>query len=185
MILIRFEYFTTFYTKDELLELEKQKQKFSYEFIKKERKEEINDDNNENYDENDVVMDLSDFDGCKNEKEFFFKINNILEKADKVILLNKDILKEKKLVKRTLIRYYLWSNKNIVFTIKIKKGIDKDVKNNYCFPGKIIDLVEKNNCKNVFNIYRIKEEFNFLINENELFEFKFKGYEKYLKENLE
>ena len=186
MTIMRFEYFTTFFTKNELLKLEEEKQKFSYEFIQKERKEEINNDNNENYDRNDELMDLSYFDECKNEKEFIFKIKEILEKTNKVILLNKDILKEK-LVKSTLIRYYLLSNKKTVGIIEINKGenIDKDVENNYCLPGKIHDYAEENNCKNIFNIYRIKKEFNFLKNENDRFIFKAKNYEKYFKEFLE
>ena len=97
MKIIKFEYFTTFYTKKELLSLEEQKKQFSYEFVANERNDEKNNDNNVENNDGDVVLNLSDFIECKNEKNFIDKINNSLNENNMVILANKELLNAKKI----------------------------------------------------------------------------------------
>ena len=188
MTIIRLEYYTTFYTKNELITLEGKKQKFSY--LEKERKNESNIENNnfEDYERDNEVLELSNFTQYKNEKDIIAKIKDILEDKNKVILVNNDILKEKS-VKCTIIRYYILSKKKTIIKMEKTDGNseDKDIDNNFCLPRKIHDYVEENNCKNILNIYRIKKEFNFLNSEkeNEHFNFKTTNAERYFKEFLE
>ena len=186
MKIIKFEYFTTFYTKKELLSLEEQKKQFSYEFVANERNDEKNNDNNFENNDGDVVLNLSDFIECKNEKNFIDKINNSLNENNMVILANKELLNAKK-IKSTLIRYYILSNKKTLIKIELKEGenIDKDIQNNYCLPRQIHDFSGENEFKNIFNIYRIKKEFNFMKDESVRFNFKTKNAEKYFKDFLE
>ena len=186
MKIIKFEYFTTFYTKKEVLSLEEQKKQFSYEFVANERNDEKNNDNNFENNDGDVVLNLSDFIECKNEKNFIDKINNSLNENNMVILANKELLNAKK-IKSTLIRYYILSNKKTVIKIELKEGenIDKDIQNNYCLPRQIHDFSGENEFKNIFNIYRIKKEFNFMKDESVRFNFKTKNAEKYFKDFLE
>ena len=97
--IIKLEYFTTFYTKKELLSLEEQKKQFSYEFVANERKVEKNNDNNFENNDRDVVLDLSKFIGYKNEKKFINNINYYLNNYKRLIFVNKELLKEKEVKK--------------------------------------------------------------------------------------
>ena len=90
-------------------------------------------------------------------------------------------------IKNTLIRYYVFSrNIKKIIKIEIKENeIDKDIENNYYLPTQILDLIEENQIKNILNIHRIKNKFNFLEPESISISFKLSNAEKYLKEYLE
>ena len=180
--IFRFEYFTTYFTKKELIELSEIKK----EFICERKREDVS-ENNVEKDES-LVIDFSILTEKKNEKDFIIYIYDILKKREKkkVILEKKEIMNEKE-IKNTLIRYYVFS-RNIKKIIKIEineNEIDKDIENNYYLPTQILDLIEENQIKNILNIHRIKNIFNFLEPTSISINFKLSNAEKYLKEYLE
>ena len=103
-----------------------------------------------------------------------------------IVLENKDIVNKKE-IKCTLIRYYILSKKKNILKIGIIKneGITKDIENNYCLPEQIYYLADENKICNLFNIHRIKNDFNFLESSSIGINLKVLKAEKYFKENLE
>ena len=183
--IFRFEYFTTYFTKKEIKNLSEEKKEFIYSFIKRDKPSE-NENNIENDDEN-LVVDFSTLIEKNNEKDFMIYIDDILKNKKEIIIVNKDIINEKKL-KSTLIRYYLLNKtKKTVFQIKINKSndIEKDMENNYYLPNQLYDFVEENHVKNIINVYRIKYDYNFLKSESIGINIKISNAEKYFKEFLE
>ena len=183
--IFRFEYFTTYFTKKEINNLSEEKKEFIYSFIKRDKPSE-NENNIENDDEN-LVVDFSTLIEKNNEKDFMIYIDDILKNKKEIIIVNKDIINEKKL-KSTLIRYYLLNKtKKTVFQIKINKSndIEKDMENNYYLPNQLYDFVDENQIKNIINVYRIKYDYNFLKSESIGINIKISNAEKYFKEFLE
>ena len=181
LTMFRFEYFTTFYTKKELLKLADYKKEFSYKNVKRE----IGVENKIEKDEENLIVDFSILSEKKNEKDFILYIDEILKEKETVILENKEILNEKQ-IKSSLIRYFLLSKKNYIIKIDInKEEIDKDIENNFYLPKQIYNYVEENQINNIININRIKNNFNFLKPESIGLNIKTSNSEKYFKEYLE
>ena len=91
-----------------------------------------------------------------------------------------------KIIKSSIIRYYLISKNKNVFKIDInKKESNKDILNNFYLPDFILNFVEENGCCNLFNIHRIKNEFRFLAQSSIGINIKTGNAEKYLKDNFE
>jgi len=100
--IIRFEYYTTYFTKRELLSLDEDKKEFTYENVKRENYDDENIRGEE--DDNPKIMDFSIFKNKKSEKEFILYIDNILKESSSIVIENNNVL-GKKAVKNCLIRY--------------------------------------------------------------------------------
>ena len=109
--IIRFEYYTTYFTKRELLSLDEDKKEFTYENVKRENYDDENIKGDE--DDNPKIMDFSIFKNKKSEKEFILYIDNILKESSSIVIENNNVL-GKKAVKNCLIRYYILSKKKIM-----------------------------------------------------------------------
>ena len=72
----------------------------------------------------------------------------------------------------------------IIIELNESKNIDKDIRNNYCLPRKIYNFSKENEFKNIFNVYRIKKDFNFIKDDNVIFGFSIDNYEQYFREFL-
>ena len=154
------EYFTTYFTKKEIMTLSEEKNDFIYENIRRnENKEKDKSDD----DDEAILRDFSIFKGKKSEKELIVEINELLEENEKVIIEN-DELKNEKDIKNCLIRYYILSKKkNTLVKLKEQKmEMSKDIENNYYMPELVIDSVLKNEVSNAINIHRIKDKLKFL-----------------------
>ena len=102
-----------------------------------------------------------------------------------IVIENKDVL-NKKIIKSSIIRYYLISKNKSVFKIEIiKKESNKDILNNFYLPDNIRSFVEENGFCNLLNIHRIKNEFNFLTPTSIGISIKTLNAEKYFKDNFE
>ena len=181
--IFRFEYFTTYFTRKELLTLSDEKKEFTYEFIKREKPTVYN---NKNKDD-ELVIEFSELIGKNNEKDFITYIDDILKNKKEIILENRDIINEK-MLKSTLVRYYLLNkSKKTVVKTKIIKGaeIDKDIESNYYLPNQLYNFIEENEIQNIINVYRIKREYNFLKSESIGINIKLLNADRFFKEFLE
>ena len=182
MSIFRFEYFTTYFTKKELITLTEEKKEFKYDNI---RRGNLSEDNNKEDNNRVLTLDFSIIKEKKNEKDFLFFINQNLRNNRMIVIENKDVL-NKKLIKSSLIRYYLISKSKSVFKIDIiKKETNKDILNNFYLPDKIHNFVGDNGFCNLLNIHRIKNEFNFLSQSSIGINIKTANAENYFKEYFE
>ena len=102
-----------------------------------------------------------------------------------IVIENKDIL-DKKIIKSSIIRYYIISKNKNVFKIEInKKESNRDILNNFYLPDIIHNFVEENGFCNLLNIHRIKNEFKFLTPSSIRINIKTTNAEKYFKDNFE
>ena len=185
MSIFRFEYFTTYFKRNQLIYLSEENKDFKYDDVKRENvSEDINNVDNK-YEK--LILDYSVLKEKKNEKDFLSYVNeNINYKYNKMIVIeNKDVI-NKKIIKSSLIRYYLISKNKNVFKIEInKKDSNKDILNNFYLPDNIHDFVEEKGCCNLLNIHRIKNELNFLTQSSIGISIKTVNAEKYFKDNFE
>jgi len=180
--IFRFEYFTTYFTKKELITLSEEKKEFKYDNI---RRENLSEDNNNEDNNKLLTLDFSVIKEKKNEKDFLFFINQNFNNYRMIMIENKDVL-NKKITKSSLIRYYLISKYKSDFKIDIiKKETNKDILNNFYLPDKIHNFVGENGFCNLFNIHRIKNEFNFLSHSSIGINIKTANAENYFKEYFE
>ena len=177
--LFRFEYFTTYFTKKDLKALSVQKREFVYDDknLKKEKNEENEEKNND-----DNIIDFQILTEKKSEKEFIAYLDEVLnDKKNGIILENKNILKDK-LVKSTLIRYYILSkNKKMIKIQVIKDNMDKDIENNFFIPNIIHDIIEENQISNILNVHRLKNNYNFLKSDSIGIHINTSSAEKYIQ----
>ena len=179
--IFRFEYFTTYYSKKELLKLYNEKKEFSYKYVKREN---VSKNYIEEKDEN-LLVDFSILNEKKNLKDFILYIDDNLKKKKSIILENKEVLNEKQ-TKSFLIRYYALSKENKIIKIGfIKEEMDKDMENNFYLPNQIYSYIEENKISNIINIYRIKNGFNFLKPESIGLNIKTANPEKYFNDYFE
>jgi hypothetical protein len=155
-----FEYFTTYFTKEELLKLRKENCDFTYNNLKRQKimseKKESNKDSN-------ITKNITDF---KDEKDLFSFINkNILEAKD-IILENPEVINRP--LKNTIVRYYIYNQlQNSLFKFEFKKETNKEDNNfNFYLPEIMRDIVEDNGIKNLLNIFRIKDDLDFFRPDN-------------------
>ena len=179
--IFKFEYFLTYFTKKELMDLFNEKKNFIYQNIRRN----INAiEKNNIIDNNNIYLDISILKE-KSDEEFIKYIKDNLKEKKTIIIENKEIL-ENKVIKSCLIRYYILSqNKDSVFKINIRMNeMQKDIENNFYIPNIIYDNVEKNNSNNIINIHRIKNNLRFLENNSIGTIFSNINYEKYFNEYI-
>ena len=183
--IFRFEYFTTFFTKNQLITLSEENEEFKYENVK--RGEFAEKDNNEDNKYEILNLDFSILKEKKNELDFLSYINeNINYKKNKMIVIENKGVINSKIIKSSIIRYYLISKNKNVFKIEInKKESNKDILNNFHLPDIIHNFAKETVCCNLFNIHRIKNEFRFLAQSSIGLNIKFVNAEKYFKDNFE
>ena len=154
-----FEYFTTYFTKKELKGLAKDNCKFIYKNVKRFKSESSEEKEIKN--DKDLIKDISAF---KNEKDLFSFINSNITEEKGIILENGDV--SKKSLKNTIVRYYVYSqSQNLLVKLECKKEYFKEENNfNFYLPEIMRDLIstEDNEIKNIINIYRIKNDLDFL-----------------------
>jgi len=185
MSIFRFEYFTTYFIRNQLIYLSEENKEFKYDNVK--RGNFFEDINNEDNKYEKLILDFSVLKEKKNEKDFLSYVNeNINYNNNKMIVIeNKDVI-NKKIIKSSLIRYYLISKNKNVFKIEInKKESNKDILNNFYLPDNIHNFVEENGFCNLLNIHRIKNEFRFLGQSSIGISIKTVNAEKYFKDNFE
>ena len=174
--IFRFEYFTNYFTKKELLTFDDEKKQFSFDYIKRENKEAGR--FNGRFEE----MKYEDFLQIKDFNQFLKEIDIKLKDNNGIVIQN--YLIDDDQTKKTIIRYFVLSKKkNNVFKISGKTiDIPKDIEKNYYLPNLIFDCAEKEKDKNVMNIHRIKHNFNFL--EDKYFGISLSNinYDKYFNE---
>ena len=170
-----FEYFTTYFTKNELLDLTKEKCKFIYNNLKRQKmtstKKESNKDNN-------ITKNITDF---ENEKDLFSFINNNISETKDIILENPEVINRP--LKNTIVRYYIQSQSQNLFKFEFKKENNKEFNNfNFYLPEIMRDMVstEDNEIKNSLNIFRIKNDLEFVKPDNLFNTTKFVKADKYL-----
>ena len=185
MSIFRFEYFSTFFTKKQLMTLSEEKKEFKYENVK--RGEISEKDNNEDNKYQQLKLDFSIIKEKKNEIDFLSYINQTINYNNNkmIVIENKDVL-DKKIIKSSIIRYYIISKNKNVFKIEInKKESNRDILNNFYLPDIIHNFVEGNGFCNLLNIHRIKNEFKFLTPSSIEINIKTANAEKYFKDNFE
>jgi hypothetical protein len=185
MSIFRFEYFSTFFTKKQLMTLSEEKKEFKYENVK--RGDISEKDNNEDNKYEKLKLDFSIIKEKKNEIGFLSYINQIINYNNNkmIVIENKDVL-DKKIIKSSIIRYYIISKNKNVFKIEInKKESNRDILNNFYLPDIIHNFVEENGFCNLLNIHRIKNEFKFLTPSSIGISIKTANAEKYFKDNFE
>ena len=158
--IFRFEYFTDYFTKKELLTFYDEKKEFSFEFIKRDKSNEF--DDRGDYHEMPYKKFLSD---VKDFNKFLRDIDVILKEKEGIEIENiENILVDEDNVKETMIRYFVLSKKkNNVIKISYKMfELSKDIEKNFYLPDLVFDCVEKEKDKNIINIHRIKHNFKFL-----------------------
>ena len=177
--IFRFEYFTNYFTRKELLTFNEEQKKFSFEFIKRDPNDESK-RNKGNY----MEMDYNDFINSKDINQFLKTLDAKLSQDKGLSILNYDI--DDSTCRKTIIRYFVLSKKkNNVLKLYYKAfEIPKDVENNFYLPELVFDCVEKEKDKNVINIHRIKHNFKFLDNEQLGISLSNINYEKYFNEFL-
>ena len=181
--IIRFEYYTTYFTKRELLSLAEDQKEFIYENVKRENYDD--ESMNKNGDDEPNIMDFSIFNNKKNEKEFILYIDNILKESGAIVIENNNIL-GKKAVKNCLVRYYILSKKkNNVMRIKSQKlEMSKDIENNFYIPDMMFDSVKQNQFNNIINIHRMNYKFKFMNIKNIGINFISMNYDKYFNDYI-
>ena len=181
--IIRFEYYTTYFKRKELLTLSDEKKEFRDENVKRDKdkdsEETLSNGNEIEY------LDFSIFKDKKDEKDFIIYINSILNDNKDIIIENKEI-SDNKVLKNCLIRYYaLTKIKSIVIRIDlIKNELAKDIENNFYIPYNIYDCVEKQDCNNIINTHRLNYEYRFLKSDSIGTSIKIINYENYFKEYI-
>ena len=186
MSIFRFEYFSTYFTKMQLKTLSEENKEFKYENVKRGEKLSNSIDEDNKYEK--LKLDFSIFKEKKNELDFLENINEIINYNNNkmIIIENKDVV-DTKIIKSSIIRYYIISKNKNVFKIDInKKETNKDILNNFYLPDNIHNFVEENGFSNLFNVHRIKNEFRFLTQSSIGINIRtIKQPEKYLKDNFE
>ena len=141
--LFKFEYFTNYFTKKELLTFNEEEKQFSFEFIKRDINEErINDEDNFEFDYNDFIIKIT--------------------KGKGISILNNSI--DEDTTKKSIIRYFVLCKKRNTI-LKFNYGtqeIQKDAANCFYLPYMILDSVEKEKDTNSINIHRTMQILGFL-----------------------
>ena len=174
--IFRFEYFTNYFTRKELLTFHDEKKEFTFDFI--------NHENNEDDGERGDVEEISyrDYLQKKDFNQFLREIDEILKEKEGIEIINSMI--EENTTKKTMIRYFVLSKKkNNVLKLTYKMyEVSKDIEKNFYLPNTILDCVEKDKDRNILNIHRIKHNFKFLEKDHLGISLNNMNYEKYMEE---
>ena len=181
--ILRFEFYTTFFTKKDLKTLTNEKCEFTYKMIKRDIKYTENINININKDKY-IIYDFSNFKNKTSSELFSYIFKSITEEKD-IIFDNKEV-RENKVIKSTIIRDYIFSEAKIGIKIDLNQNeLNKDIQNNYYLPEVIRDLIEEKEIRNIFNIYRIKKDLKFLNIDDLKYNMKTIKGTKYIKDYLE
>ena len=174
--IFRFEYFTNYFTRKELLTFHDEKKEFTFDFI--------NHENNEDDGERGDFEEISyrDYLQKKDFNQFLREIDEILKEKEGIEIINSMI--EENTTKKTMIRYFVLSKKkNNVLKLTYKMyEVSKDIEKNFYLPDTILDCVEKDKDRNILNIHRIKHNFKFLEKDHLVISLNNMNYEKYMEE---
>ena len=181
---IRFEYYTTYFKRKELLTFSDEKKEFVYENVKRD-KDRDNEDIIVNDEKTIKNLDFSIFKDKKDEKDLIIYIDSILKDNTDIVIENKEV-SEQKVLKNCLIRYYiLTKNKSTVIKIElIKNDLTKDIENNFYIPDILFDSIEKKECNDIINTHRLNHDFKFLQSNSIGTQIKTINYENYYKEYI-
>ena len=152
--LIRIEYFTKYYTLNELkryLKENKEKNLLNKSNVKNINIEEIYDDK-----EKALKIDISNTDYQIEENDKISKINKKLNNLNKVIIKD-DMIEEKDKGINSLVRYIFINKKSLKNRIEVKLKF-KNKLNKGSYPDYIIDYVDKYNYVDFFDIIRFKKD---------------------------
>jgi hypothetical protein len=177
--IFRFEYFTNYFTRKELLTFHDEQKKFSFDFIKRDPNDESK-RNQGNY----MALEYKDFLQIEDMNQFLKTMDIQLSQDQGLSIINYTL--DDTICKKTIIRYFVLSKKkNNVLKLNYKAfEIPKDIENNFYLPTIVVDCVEKEKEKNVINIHRIKHNFKFLENDHLGIALSNVNYEKYFNEYL-
>ena len=176
--LFKFEYFTNYFTKKELLTFNEEEKQFSFEFIKRDINEErINEADYSKFDYNDFI-EKTDF------NKFLKVIEPQLTKGKGISIINNSI--DEDTAKKSIIRYFvLCKKRNTILKFNYStQEIQKDAEKCFYLPYMILDSVEKEKDTNSINIHRTMQNFGFLGDKNFGISLGNVNYEKYFKEYL-
>jgi hypothetical protein len=178
---LKFKFFTTFFTKKELKTLAEENREFTYKDIKRDESPKADMDNKQ--EEKELIIDFSIFETKKDLKELISYFVEKLKENRKIIIQNKEIA-DKYLLKNTVDKYYAFSlNKKTVIKAQITLvQMETEEKVNCYLPEFIHNSIEENQAINLFNIHMIKKEFKFFETNDISVNIKLSSTEKYLKE---
>ena len=175
--ILRFKFYTTYFTKKELIDLSNQNKQFKYEEVDR------NSPSITKYKNKEKILDFSIFRDKKNIEEFISYIIELLKTNDKVIIENKEIINKFE-IKNTLEKFYAFSyDKKNVFKSLITFGeMFLDEINNFYLPEYIYNSIEKNQAVNLFNVHALKNEYQFFESNDLGISVKCIKYDKYYKD---
>jgi hypothetical protein len=174
--IFRFDYFTNYFTRKELLTFHNENKEFTFDFI--------NHENNGEDEERGDFEEISykEYLKKKDFNQFLREIDEILKDKEGIEIVNNIV--EENTTKKTMIRYFVLSKKkNNILKLSYKiYDVSKDIEKNFYLPDTIFDCVEKEKDKNILNIHRIKHNFRFLEKEHIGISLSHLNYEKYINE---
>ena len=181
MTIFRFDFFTNYFTRKELLTFDDEKKQFSFDFIKRDPNDESINIRGD-FEEKDYRKFLTE---KKDFNQFLREIDEILKEKDGFLILN-NFFDNIETSKKSIIRYFVLSKKkNSVLKMSYKLyDAQKDIEKNFYLPNMIFDCVEKEKDKNIINIHRIKHNFNFLEKDQIGISLSNLNYDKYINENF-
>ena len=165
----RIHYFTKYYNYEELRE------KLINKEINEQLEEKEGEFNTEINSELEELKDTVNFDISEmNENKIIYYLYN--EEISNYII--EDKIKDKNKVKNTLVRFVLTNTKNTSTNIRANivyaKKTSHIIKLNSFFPKEIIDHAKENDINNFLNIYRFRDDLDFLKNDDVLCSLKVK-----------
>ena len=181
MTIFRFDFFTNYFTRKELLTFDDEKKQFSFDFIKRDPNDESINIRGD-FEEKDYRKFLTE---KKDFNQFLREIDEILNEKDGILIQN-NFFDNIETSKKSIIRYFVLSKKkNSVLKMSYKLyDAQKDIEKNFYLPNMIFDCVEKEKDKNIINIHRIKHNFNFLEKDQIGISLSNLNYDKYINENF-
>ena len=176
--IFRFEYFTNYFTRKELLTFHDEGKEFTFDFINHEK----NEDEGEERGDFEEMSYREYLKKRLNFNEFLREMDEILKEKEGINITNNTI--EEDSAKKSMIRYFVLSKKKsnvLKLTYKMYE-VSKDIEKNFYLPDTVFDSVEKGKDKNVVNIHRIKHNFKFLEKNHIGISLSNLNYEKYMNE---
>ena len=178
----KFNFYTTYFTKEELTKLSNSNKPFIYDNIKREKPNIISSTPTGD----DYITNFSILNEKKDIKELIIYIIEKLKEHKKVIIENKEIINKYE-IKSTLNKYYILNNdKKSIIKAKISsEEMEKEETLNFYLPQYIYNSIKDNEVINFLNVYMIKKEYKFFANNDLGINLKCANYDKYLKEMFE
>jgi hypothetical protein len=178
----KFNFYTTYFTKEELTKLSNSNKPFIYDNIRREKPNIISSTPTGD----DYITNFSILNEKKDIKELIIYIIEKLKEHKKVIIENKEIINKYE-IKNTLNKYYILNNnkKSIIKAQISSEEMEKEETLNFYLPQYIYNSIKDNEVINFLNVYMIKKEYKFFANNDLGINLKCANYDKYLKEMFE